>query len=128
MIITSETKLGWKDILDNYRKLWEIEASFRLTKAQLQTRPIYASTMNSIRGHFFTCYLALTLIRLIQKKELDNKFNAETIIDFIKTLKAFPISNEQFLLSSSTQEFIKEIEKRYHLRFNSKTISLDKFQ
>lgn len=128
MIITSETKLGWKDVLDTYRKLWEIEASFRLTKTQLQTRPIYASTMDSIRGHFFTCYLALTLIRLIQKKELDNKFNAETIIDFIKTLKAFPVSNEQFLLSGSTQEFIKEIEKRYHLSFNSKTISLDKFQ
>ena len=127
MIISSEINLTWKEVLSTYRKLWEIEASFRLTKTQFQTRPVYVSTLNSIKGHFLTCYLALTIVRLIQKKELDNKFNAEMIIDFIKTLKAFPISNEQFLLSGSNQDFIKEIEKRYHLSFNSKTISLDKF-
>ena len=126
MIVTSETYLSWKDVLDTYRKLWEIEASFRLTKSQFQARPIFASTEYGIRGHFFICYLALTLTRLIQKKELDNQFNAEKIIDFIRTLKAFPVSNEQFLLSGSYQDIIQGIEKRYGLKFNAKTISLDK--
>lgn len=81
-----------------------------------------------IKGHFFICYLALTITRLLQKKELDNMFNAERIIDFIRTLKAFPIANEQFLLSGSYQDIIEGIEKRYGLKFNSKTISLAKLQ
>lgn len=128
MIVTSETNISWHDILDTYRKLWEIEASFRLTKTQFSGRPVFASTLDAIKGHFFICYLALTLTRLLQKKELKNQFNAEKIIDFIKTLKAFPISNEQFLLSGSYQDIIQGIEKRYGLKFNSKTISLDKLQ
>lgn len=128
MIITSETKLSWNEILDTYRKLWEIEASFRLTKTQFEARPIYVSKMNSIRGHFLSCYLALTITRILQKKELNGKLNAEKIIDFIRTLKAFPISNEQFLLSGSYPDVIVEIEKRYGLNFNYKTISLDKLQ
>lgn len=128
MIITSKTNLRWNEILDTYRKLWEIESSFRLTKTQFEARPIYVSKMNSIRGHFFTCYLALTITRILQKKELDNKLNAEKIIDFIRTLKAFPISNEQYLLSGSYQDVIVEIEKRYGLNFNYKTISLEKLQ
>lgn len=128
MIVTSETNLSWKEILDIYRKLWEIEASFRITKSQLETRPIYVSSLNSIKGHFFSCYLALTLIRLIQKKELDNKYNAEKVIDFVKTLKAFPISNEQYLLSGSYQDIIKEIETRYKVSFNLKTLSLSKIE
>ncbi len=128
LIITSESNLTWKDVLDTYRKLWEIEASFRLTKTQFSARPVYASKLNSIKGHFFTCYLALTITRILQKKELNNEFNAERIIDFIRTLKAFPISNDQFLLSGSYQDIIQAIEKRYSLKFNSKTISLDKLE
>lgn len=128
MIVASETNLSWKKILDIYRKLWEIEASFRITKSQLETRPIYISSLNSTKGHFFSCYLALTLIRLIQKKELDNKYNAEKVIDFVKTLKAFPISNEQYLLSGSYQDIIKEIETGYKVSFNLKTLSLSKIE
>lgn len=128
MIVTSERNLGWEEILDIYRKLWEIEASFRITKTQLETRPVYVSTMNAIRGHFFSCYLALTLIRLIQKKELGDKFNGEEIIDFIKTLKAFPITEEEYLLSGSHEETIKAIEKRYNISFNQKTASSSKIE
>lgn len=128
LIITSEEKITWKEILSTYRKLWEIEASFRLTKTQFKARPIYVSNINSIKGHFFSCYLALTITRLLQKKELDNQLNAEKIIDFIRTLKAYPISYDQFLLSGSYQDVIKIIENRYGLNFNSKTISLDKLQ
>lgn len=128
LIVTSEDKITWNEILDTYRKLWEIEASFRLTKTQFKARPIYVSKLDSIKGHFFICYLALTLTRILQKKELNNQLSAEKIIDFIKTLKAFPISNEQYLLSGSYQDVIKVIEKRYGLKFNSKTLSLDKLQ
>ena len=112
----------------NIRYLWEIEASFRLTKTQFEARPIYVSKLNSIRGHFLTCYLVLTITRILQKKELNGKINAEKIIDFIRTLKVFPISNDQYLLSGSYQDVIIEIEKRYGLCFNSKTISLENLQ
>jgi transposase len=54
-------------IIDIYRGLWQIEDSFRVTKNDLETRPIYLSRHDRIHGHFLTCYVALVIIRLIQK-------------------------------------------------------------
>lgn len=123
MIITSETNLSWKEILDTYRKLWEIEASFRLTKTQFQARPIYASTIKSIRGHFATCYMALTLTRLFPKKELDDAFNAESIIKFARGLNAFPIGDEKYSLFGYSP-LVPALEKKYKFHFNSQVLSL----
>ena len=123
MIITSETNLSWKEILDTYRKLWEIEASFRLTKTQFQARPIYASTIESIRGHFATCYMALTLTRLLQKKELDDAFNAESIIKFARGLNAFPIGDEKYSLFGYSP-LVPALEQKYKIHFNSQVLSL----
>lgn len=125
MIITSETNLGWKDVLDTYRKLWEIEASFRLTKAQFGGRPIYASKLDSIKGHFLTCYVALTLTRLLQKKELNNEFNAESIIKFARNLIAFPIDEETYSLSGYSP-LVPALENRYKISFNQKNLSISK--
>lgn len=125
MIITSETNLSWHNVLDTYRKLWEIEASFRLTKSLFGGRPIFASTLDSIRGHFLICYMALTLTRLLQKKELDNQFNAESIIKFTRNLIAFPIDDNTYSLSGYSP-IIPVLENKYNITINQKILSLDK--
>lgn len=66
LIVTSET--GWSDsrIIDTYRGLWRIEESFRVTKSELETRPVYVWTPNHIEAHFLVCYVALVILRLLQ--------------------------------------------------------------
>ena len=54
-------------IIDIYRGLWKLEDSFRVTKQELETRPFYLSRHDRIHGHFLICYIALVIIRLIQK-------------------------------------------------------------
>jgi len=54
-------------IIDIYRGLWRIEDSFRVTKQELETRPIYLSRHDRIHGHFLICYIALVIIRLMEK-------------------------------------------------------------
>jgi len=60
-------KFGDDKIIDIYRGLWRIEDSFRVTKHELETRPVYLSRNERIEGHFLICYIALVIIRLMQK-------------------------------------------------------------
>ena len=66
LIVTSET--GWDDgrVIDTYRELWRIEESFKVTKSELGTRPVYVWTPEHIEAHFLTCYIALVILRLLQ--------------------------------------------------------------
>ena len=67
LICTSET--GWEDgrILDAYRELWRIEESFRVAKSELEARPVFVWTAPRIEAHFLTCYVALAILRLLQR-------------------------------------------------------------
>lgn len=67
-IITSELDYDYKKILKVYSSLWRIEESFRITKSDLQTRPIYVRTQKHIEGHMLICYTALLILRLMQYK------------------------------------------------------------
>ena len=39
-------------IVEIYRGLWKIEDSFRVTKSELETRPVYVSRHDHIEAHF----------------------------------------------------------------------------
>jgi len=42
-IITSEVNMPDHEIVKTYHGLWEIERSFRITKSNLKSRPVYVS-------------------------------------------------------------------------------------
>ena len=47
-----------------------IEDSFRITKSDLEGRPVFVRNDGHINAHFLICFIALTMIRLIQCKIL----------------------------------------------------------
>lgn len=65
-IVTSETEMADDDVIEAYRGLWRIEESFKVTKSDLETRPVYVSRQEHIEAHFLTCYAALCILRVIQ--------------------------------------------------------------
>jgi transposase len=84
-IITSETDMSDQEILDTYRGLWRIEEAFKITKSCLSSRPTFVWKPEHIQAHFLTCYIALTIIRLIQV-DTNYEFSAQVIIDEIAQL------------------------------------------
>ncbi len=72
-VSTNNLELNPLDIVGHYRKLSKIEESFKITKSDLEGKPIQVWTKPHIEGHFLTCYLALLIYRLLQLK-LDNKY------------------------------------------------------
>jgi len=90
-IVTSELDMSDAEVIDTYRGLWEIEETFRITKSTLEARPVYVSREDRIGAHFLTCFLALVIIRLIQKK-VHHRFSTEKILACLNNIAC---SNEQ---------------------------------
>jgi hypothetical protein len=90
-IVTSELDMTDGDIIDTYRGLWEIEETFKVTKGTIEARPVYVSRHDRIRAHFLTCFIALVVIRLLQKKT-GRKYSPEKIIECLNNISC---SNEQ---------------------------------
>ena len=67
-IVTSELEMDDRDIIDKYHGLTRIEDQFREMKGTLNTRPIYVNTPEHIQAHLLICFIALTMMRIIQHK------------------------------------------------------------
>lgn len=68
----------------NHRR-WDIEESFRIMKSEFEARPVYLSREDRIKAHFMTCFLALLIFRILEKK-LDEKYTVNEIIETIKNM------------------------------------------
>lgn len=95
LIVTSEVKMSSRQIYDAYHNLWRIEESFRIMKSQLDARPVYMRTRETITGHFLVCYLTVLLARLLQFKALDNKYSSEELLSLIRDFRAVKVSDRR---------------------------------
>lgn len=119
-IVTSEIEEDDKEIINRYHGLSRIEDSFRIIKSDLEGRPIYVWTEEHIKAHFLICFIALTIIRIIQYKILkyENKstlnvdgweqgITAEKLKEALNNLKACSDKNGVCLISRPGQEINK---------------------
>ena len=67
------------------RQRWQIEECFRIMKTEFRARPVYLRNEDRIKAHFITCFIALTIYRLLEKK-LGERFTCEEIIETLKDM------------------------------------------
>ena len=75
------------DIMKIYRKLWQIEDCFRVSKTTLEARPCFVWTEDRIRGHFMACFISLVIekyMRHVLKQRIPDITHDE-INDAIRT-------------------------------------------
>jgi len=82
-IVTSELNMSDIEIREIYRGLINIEETFKVTKSEFDTRPIYVWTNEHIDAHFTTCFTALVIIRLLQSRT-GYKYSVGKIIESLK--------------------------------------------
>jgi transposase len=63
---TNLTSARAEFVIDAYHQLWRIEKSFRMSKHDLQARPIYHHTRESIEAHLTIVFAALAVSRWIE--------------------------------------------------------------
>lgn len=97
-IITSEADSSDESIISTYRGLWMIEDTFKITKSLLKTRPVFVYLPEHIDGHFLTCYIALTLLRLLELR-LSCEFSVERIVETLRSVTCCHMSENIYLFN-----------------------------
>lgn len=122
-IVTSEVESDDQEIINKYHGLSRIEDSFRIIKSDLEGRPINVWTKEHINAHFLICFIALTIIRIIQykvlKSESKNTLNvdgweqgitAEKIKEGLNNFKGCSDKNGVCMISKPSKEIEKIIK------------------
>lgn len=89
-IVTSELNMSDTEMRDVYRGLAKIEETFKVTKSDFESQPVFVRTNDHIDAHFTICFTALALIRLLQAK-LETSYPAGKIITSLKKYCCTPL-------------------------------------
>lgn len=117
-IVTSEIELDDHEIRNIYRGLARIEDTFKVSKSNFCARPAFVWTPEHIKGHFLTCFIALVIMRLLERK-LNNKYSVDRIIESTKKYNCINIDKNiyQFIYKD---EIIEDIAGRFNIDLNKK--------
>ena len=77
---------------------WEIEESFRIMKSEFEARPVYLQRDDRIEAHFLTCFIALMIYRILEKK-LGNKYTCEEIIKTLREMDMRKVEEHGYIPS-----------------------------
>ena len=121
-IVTSELNMPNTEILDAYRNLWKIEETFKVTKSELKTRPIYLSTKDHIEGHFLTCFVSLLLLRLLQK-ETGLKYTTKTLVNTMNSITGTYIDKNYYMFDYY-DNIVEDLEIAANIDFSKRFMTL----
>ena len=125
-IVTSEKNLTDKEMRDIYKGLWKIEESFKITKSNLETRPVYVWTKKHIEAHFLTCFISLLILRLIEYK-INRKYSTNEIIEALKKYQSTKLEHDIYV-QDFTNNVIKELSEKYNIDLSRKYLSLSEIK
>lgn len=122
MLLTSEMDTPDDKIIDMYRGLWRIEESFKITKSELEARPVYVWTREHIEAHFLTCFVALTISRILEMK-LEHKYSTGKIIDSLSRAECSLIQQNYYVFDYY-DEVLKDIGNVTNIDFSKRIRTL----
>ena len=94
---------------------WEIEECFRILKDEMRARPAFMSREDRLRAHFLTCFIALLVYRILEKK-LNNKFSCTQIIETLRKMRMERVRAEGFRPLYMRTEITDELHKVFGFR------------
>lgn len=121
-IVTSEYKETPEKIIDMYRGLWKIEESFKVTKSDFESRPVYLSLKEHIDAHFLICFIALVIVRVLEYR-LKGKYSVTEILESLGKACCSYIK-ENYYLFDFCNNVLEDTGKELNIDFRKKIMSL----
>ena len=117
----TNTSLSKEEVIEQYHQLWQIEKAFRISKHDLQIRPIYHQLKRRIEAHICIAFAACKIYKELERqlKEKKTGQSPEQTIDILKTILTVqfttPYSHkiyEELILNTSEK---KELAAQFNL-------------
>ena len=125
-IITSELDMPDQRVIEIYRGLSDIEDNFKVSKSDLDIRPVNVYREDRINAHVLTCFISLVILRLIQKKT-NYKFTPEQIITCLNNISCSH-EQENVYLFDYRSKISDEIGKVFDIDFSNKRLRLNEIK
>ena len=110
------------EIIDAYRDLWRIEESFKITKSELKTRPVFVSTKKHIEAHFLTCFISLLILRLLEMS-VDRKYSTKALINELRSITGTYVDKNYYMFDYYN-EIVEDLEKVTNIDFSKRFMTL----
>lgn len=98
----------------NHRR-WEIEECFRIMKSEFKARPVYLSRDDRIEAHFNTCFIALIIYRLLEKR-LNENFTCHEIIRELREMNFKEVMGEGYEPIYTRTDFTDALHEAFGFR------------
>jgi transposase len=128
--VISNSDIEATDILSKYRGLWQIEAAFRVSKHDLEMRPIFHWNPERIKAHILICYIAYSLVKQVvhrvklQQTELSFEIIREELLRVQSSLYSDLLTKEKIIIPSKVTPIQKKIYQVFGLRRSNIPYSL----
>lgn len=84
----TNTNLNKDEIIENYRHLWQIEKAFRISKSDIEIRPIFHHLKRRIEAHICLAFVAYKVYKELERQLYEKKagISVEKAIEIAKTI------------------------------------------
>lgn len=121
--ITDETE----KVIRINKNRWEIEQCFRIMKSDFKARPVYLSNDQRIKAHFLTCFIALLIFKLLEKK-IDYKFTCTEIIDTLKTYNFLKLGNKGYIPAYTKNNITDFLHEKFGFKTDYEIVTHDQIK
>lgn len=126
VIVTSEYKETDDVIIDMYRGLWRIEECFRVTKSDLEARPVYVSREDHIQAHFLTCFVALVIARILELRT-KRRYSIGTLMESLRKAEC-SLLKQNYYLFDYCDKTLEDIGTEFGIDFSKRIRSLSEIK
>lgn len=106
------------EIITQYRNLWHVEKAFRISKSDLQIRPIFHFKEYSIHAHLLVCFMALAICKFIEIKTEMSIQSVLKILRGVTDARIFDkVSKREVVLRSEIRSEVAEILRKVGLSY-----------
>jgi transposase len=89
----TNTDLPKEKVIEQYKQLWQVEKTFRISKSDLRIRPIFHHLRRRIESHVCISFAACVVYKELERqlKTMNSEMSAEKVIDILKTIYSITI-------------------------------------
>jgi transposase len=97
------------------KRRWEIEECFRIMKTEFKARPVYLSRKDRITAHFITCFMALIIYRILEKKTKD-RYTCEELVGAIRSMDMMIAPGEGYIPTYTRTDVTDTLHETFGFR------------
>ena len=111
-----------KEILRISERRWQIEECFRIMKTEFSARPVYVQREDRIKAHFLTCFLALLVYRLLERKLLE-EYTCSQILTTLKDMNFARVEDQGYMPLYQREKITDDLHEACGFRTDYQFIS-----